>query len=181
MKFWIVAGREWYWPPLVTVWHVEPDGQDALTVCDRYPDGTRKPGRRWAWHVHHWRIQIRSVQRLRRWLFERCELCGHRYPYGYAPVSHQWDQPPGRWFRMQRRAYHHECSSLVHVRRTLETTDEILRHLFAELRVRSDETEPELLDRLSNTWEFRLHYRLQTLLGYKRDDDYALVKREEKS
>lgn len=183
-KFWTVAGTTWYWPPLVTVWHVEPDDHDALTVCGRDKDGRRAAGHAWRWHVHHWKVQIRPVQRLRRWLFERCELCGHRYPYGYAPVAHQWDQPAGKWFRVSRRAYHHECSSLVHVRRTLQYTEDIVRHLVAETRLRSDETEPQLVERLTSTgygWEFSLCYRFQTLLGYERDDDYALVKKEDRS
>lgn len=179
-SFWTIAGRRFYWPPLVTVWHVEPGGHDALERCGRGEDGRRTRNRRWRWHVHHWRIQIRPVQRLKRWLFERCELCGHRYPYGYAPVAHQWDQPGGRWFRVQRRAYHHECSALVNVRRTLEYTEEVARRLADEIRLRSGEPETELVERLTGhtnrSWELFLRYRLQRLLGYDRDDDYRLVK-----
>lgn len=39
------------------------------------------------WHIHHWKIQIHPLQKLKRFLFERCELCKKRYPWGYCPVS----------------------------------------------------------------------------------------------
>lgn len=178
--FWTIAGRSYYWPPLVTVWHREPGGRDSLTVCGRGSDGQRAAGRRWRWHIHHWRIQIRPLQRLRRWLFERCELCGHRYPYGYAPVAHQWNQPAGRWWRVQRRAYHHECSSLVHVRRQLADTEDVVRRLAAEIRVRTDEDETALVERLASytnhSWDQHLRWRLERILGYERDNDYRLVR-----
>lgn len=48
------------------------------------------------WHVHHWRIQIHPLQKLRR-MFDRCEGCGKRFTYGYAP------------FATGERLYHREC------------------------------------------------------------------------
>lgn len=60
-RYWRLGGRDLYWPPLVTVWHREPGGRDALTVCRRRvqrPDGSRKFTRGWRLHVHHWRIQV---------------------------------------------------------------------------------------------------------------------------
>lgn len=183
--FWIVAGWEWYWPAIVTVWHEEPGGRDALTVCQRRvqrADGSWTLKGRWQWHVHHWRIQIAPVQKLHRLLFERCEECGRRYPWGYGPVAHQWDQPRGPWWRVTRRAYHHECSSLVSVRQMVSQDTELVHKLINEIRVRADETEAETIDRLthhsSKLGEFYLRHRLQRLMGYDRDDDYELVKQE---
>jgi hypothetical protein len=31
------------------------------------------------WHVHHWQLQFHPYERLRRWLFDRCEYCGGRF------------------------------------------------------------------------------------------------------
>lgn len=173
-KFWQVGDYELYWTSAITVWHVEPNGHDALTVCERRG--------RWKWHVHHWRIQVAIEQRLRRFLFERCELCGRRYPWGYAPVSHQWDAPRSRWFKVEPHAYHHECSSLVSLRRERERDEQLIRHLLAEVRVRADESEAEVLARLTDpknrSMDFNLSYRLTRLMGYERDDNYELVKRE---
>lgn len=39
------------------------------------------------WHIHHWRLQIHSLQNLRRWLFDRCAGCGKRFSYGYCPTA----------------------------------------------------------------------------------------------
>lgn len=58
--FWTVAGRTVWWPPVVTIWHHEPGGKDAGTVCKRWhrrPDGTT-PDRSWRWHVRHWRVEF---------------------------------------------------------------------------------------------------------------------------
>lgn len=185
--FWTVAGRNLYWPDLVTIWHREPNGRDSGEVCKHYTRYQDADGKwqyrfhgRWKLHVHHWKIQIHPLQHLHRWLFERCTECGRRYPYGYAPVSHQWGEPRGRWWHVTRRAYHHECSSLVNTRRTLAYTADIVRLLAAEIRVRANETEAEMVERLTGYtnygWEHHLRYRLQTILGYERDDDYELVK-----
>lgn len=61
---WTLAGRGFYWPSLVTIWHVEPGGHDSGEVCKHYrreqlPDGTwtSTTMRGWRWHVFHvnWR------------------------------------------------------------------------------------------------------------------------------
>jgi hypothetical protein len=54
-RFWRLAGRDIYWPPLITIWHVEPHGRDGLTVCGGWRT-TRNGDRRrasWKWHVVH--------------------------------------------------------------------------------------------------------------------------------
>lgn len=51
------------------------------------------------WHIHHWRIQVHCLQKLRRWLFERCAGCGKGYSWGYCPTSN-WGGKP---------TWHSEC------------------------------------------------------------------------
>ncbi len=65
------------------------------------------------WHIHHWRLQVHPWQKLRRWLFSRCAGCGKRFPWGYSPVSHQWDSPPLKLFRGEEGVYHSECSGMT--------------------------------------------------------------------
>lgn len=194
MKFWTVAGRGIYWPAMITVWHREPGGRDSGEVCKHYTRNkwnqdarfwTVKANNRWRWHVHHWRIQVIPIRKIRRFLFERCIACGRRYPYGYAPFSHQWDEPLGKWFRVSRRAYHYECSSLVTLRRLVEQDRDVARWLIGELCLRSGYGELEMLKTLVDVNtppvsapDFYLRDRLMTLMNYERDDDYNLVKRE---
>lgn len=169
--FMVAFGRSWYFPSMMTVWHVEPDGRDAFEVC--------KSRGHWRWHVWHWRIQISLAQKVKRFLFERCIECGRRFPWGYAPVSHQWDGPSARWFHISRVAYHHECSGLVSLRRAREGDERLIRHLFAAYRLGADMGEPEALDRLTDprnrSLEFLDARRLTLLLGYERNDHYELV------
>ena len=49
-----LLGRR-YWPPLVTVWHREPRGHDAGTVCRHYDRVTCRvlPG----WRLHIWHVR----------------------------------------------------------------------------------------------------------------------------
>lgn len=119
--------RRLAWPGLIDVWHVEPGGKDALTVCGRNPD--RSHNDRWKAHFWHWRIQVWPLQKLKRSLFERCTECGRRYSWGYAPVSNGWDEPAGKWFRVQRRSFHFECFELVSLRRQRGQDEQIIRHL----------------------------------------------------
>jgi hypothetical protein len=53
------------------------------------------------WHVWHWKIQVRPLQKLNRFLFERCASCGRGYPYGYSPIG-TWEGD---------KTFHHECYS----------------------------------------------------------------------
>lgn len=119
--FWTVAGRGFYWPPLVVVWHREPKGRDSGEVCKHYTrtqgaDGKwhMKITKGWRWHVHHWRIQVPPLQEARRWLLTRCEWCGG--PSRKADMvnfSHQWDGPRARWWQGAKGLYHHDCSSIA--------------------------------------------------------------------
>jgi len=172
MRFSTLAGRRYYWPSTVTIWHVEPDERDALTVCH---------GKHWKSHVHHWKIQVHLLGRIKRFLFERCQECGRRFPYGYAPVSHQWDEPSAPWFKVTRRAYHHECSALVSARRTQSMDEVIVKGLVETLATNTGLEEPALVASLTDVnnqaWEFAHAYRFQRLMGYERDGDYNLRKK----
>lgn len=104
-KFWNIAGRGIYWPDLITVWHVEPNGHDSGTVC-KYRDHWK--------HPHHWRLQVHPLQNFRRWALTRCEWCGGRSRKGdYVNHSLQWDNERGRpWWRGERGLFHEGCTSI---------------------------------------------------------------------
>lgn len=120
--YWTLAGR-WhlYWPGLITIWHVEPDGRDSGEVCKQYRRRQLADGswhttilHGWRWHVRHWRIQVQPLQKLRRRLLTRCTWCHGRDRKGDAVnVSHQWDGPRGRWWRGEPGLYHHGCSPIA--------------------------------------------------------------------
>lgn len=111
--FWRLAGRDFYWPPMVIVWHQEPGGHDSLSVCGRRPDGSRSPRRLWRWHVWHWRPTCPPLQELRRRLLTRCAWCGGRSSKkDLVNVSHSWDGPRGRWWHGERGLFHMDCSGI---------------------------------------------------------------------
>lgn len=130
--FFRLGGREWYLPSLVTIWHVDPEKptphgrtDDSCRAdvrrrqLDAYKDGRglenwllwKRYVHMHKWHVHHWKIQVRPLGSLRRWLFTRCAGCGERLPFGYSPVSGHWDAPPHKWYESEVGVYHHECYS----------------------------------------------------------------------
>jgi len=113
------GGRRYrYWPPMVTVWHREPGGADAGEVCRHYDRATRKITHGWRFHVHHWSVQVHLLQRWHRQIFARCGWCGGRSTRRWAVnVSHQWDAPRRRLFRVDRSCFHVECSSVENARR----------------------------------------------------------------
>lgn len=120
-RFWRLAGSNWYWPPLITVWHREPGGADALTVCrSRYQDrdGRWKLSRSWRWHVRHWRLQLHPAQALRRRVLTRCAWCAGRSRKGdCVNFSRSWDGPRGRWWQGEPGLYHEECLEVERVYR----------------------------------------------------------------
>lgn len=146
---WHIGGRSWYFPGWLTVWHVDPE-RDGTSSCRNAARAKRQTAIKrhaffaaawWDWwwrhydklHVHHWRIQLPGLQRLRRWLFTRCETCGERFPYGYSPVriavsgAHERKRRKtwrDRWLRGERDLHHggpnrgKDCSALAHIRAT---------------------------------------------------------------
>lgn len=135
--FWTVAGRGLYFPPIITVWHHEPGGRDSGQVCKHYAR-TQDPQtgkwsseikHGWRWHVHHWRIQIHPLQRLRRRVLTRCAWCsGRDHKRDYVNVSHQWDGPSGRWWRGEPALFHGDCSSVASAHRLCLCADPLLRY-----------------------------------------------------
>ena len=96
--------RSWWWPPLITIWHREPGGHNAGTICTLRDN-------RWRAHVHHWHLQVHPTQQLKRWLWSRCAWCGGRFRWGAAPASLDRDGPGPRWFRGEPRVLHGECDT----------------------------------------------------------------------
>ena len=86
-----------YYPPIVTIWHVDPERDGSDDSCDWF----NRAGRRWRWHPRwhfwHWKLQVHPVQELKRWLFSRCAGCGKRFPWNYSPITNTWDGDGPRW------------------------------------------------------------------------------------
>jgi hypothetical protein len=128
--FWRLNGRDYYFPSLITVWHREPGGRDGLTECSRRVqrrDGTWRRTRGWRWHVHHYRLQFRTYQQLRRRLLTRCTWCGGRSVKGdQVNISHQWGGSRGRWWQGEKGLFHHDCSSIQSAHSTCTCTRPVL-------------------------------------------------------
>lgn len=58
------------------------------------------------WHIHHWRINIVVLQKLKRFLFERCCICWDGYSYGYSPIA-DWNGT---------KTWHFECDDKIDVK-----------------------------------------------------------------
>src|SRR5262245_31286146 len=123
--------RRWYFPPLITVWHVEPKGYDSGQVCRHYThtDGKTTMLNGWRFHVHHWRLQIHPLQKWRRRLFTRCAWCGGRSTkHDAVNVSHSWDGPRSRWWRGELGLYHRDCSGVASAHRSRSCDDPLTDH-----------------------------------------------------
>lgn len=121
-SFWVIAGRGWYWPSMITIWHREPGGHDSGEICKHYRR-VRKPAygstyetkilHGWKWHVWHWHIQVHPFQEWRRRLLTRCSWCGGRSTKrDVVNVSHQWGGQRSPWYRGERGLFHVDCSSI---------------------------------------------------------------------
>lgn len=98
------TGRRRYWPAMITVWHREPGGHDSGTVCKRSA---------WKYHVHHWKIQVRPLQRLRRWTLTRCAWCGGRSRKDdVINIGSSWNGVRSPWWRGERDLRHHDCDTV---------------------------------------------------------------------
>lgn len=42
------------------------------------------------WHVHHWRISVVAIHRIKRWMFYRCVDCGERISLRGSVICHSW-------------------------------------------------------------------------------------------
>lgn len=98
----LTTDQRWWWPPMLTVWHVEPGGRNAGAVCPRRA--------RWR-HPHHWHLQAHPLQQLRRWLLTRCAGCGGRSTKAQpVDTSANWRDDNGRWWRGEPDLYHAGCN-----------------------------------------------------------------------
>jgi hypothetical protein len=107
----VLAGRAFTWPPLATVWHRDPTGVDS-TTCPIYP------GHAWRFHIHHWRLQVHPLQRLRRQLLTRCEVCGGRSTKGNPVNLSTWNRKRGPWWRGEQGLAHMACKGVAIARPT---------------------------------------------------------------
>jgi hypothetical protein len=125
-----------YWPAIVTVWHREPRGRDSGEVCKHYRRWQGIDGEwhvkylhAWKWHVHHWHLQVRPLQQLRRALLTRCAWCGGRSRKGdVVNYSHSWNGPRGHWWQGEPGLYHGDCSDIATAHRTCTCADPLLDH-----------------------------------------------------
>ena len=168
----VIAGTRIGLYQLGTIWHNEPRGADSGDICknfDRLPDG--RIGRSlnaWRWHVHHWSIQIHPLQTVRRWLFDRCAECGHRFPFGYSPVTFSWDPQRPPWWKFLEphgQLLHARCASLRSAQDNSTTDESIIRCLITEISMHDGVAEQETIKRMYRAWEFRGGYRLLSLFG----------------
>ena len=115
----MVAGRAFGMPTFATVWHVEPKGHDSGTVC-KGMGGSDLTWHNvvWAWrHRAHLKINVEPYRRVRRWLFDRCDECGHRF---------FWKQ--GRHgYQSSDKVWHDKCMSLRHTRSQLDDAAKALQ------------------------------------------------------
>jgi hypothetical protein len=99
------------------VWHDEPGGADAFTVCGHPPQ--RGPARLW-WtvrHARHLHYRFWPYLKVRRWISDRCGGCGRRFLWHDARHSY----PSGD------AVYHDPCMSLRTVRGQLDDITGYLR------------------------------------------------------
>lgn len=92
-------------------------------------DGTWRRTRGWRWHIHHWKLQFRTYQQLRRRFLTRCAWCGGRSVKGdQVNVSHSWNGPRARWWQGEKGLFHRDCSSIKQAHSTCVCTRPVLEH-----------------------------------------------------
>lgn len=105
-----LAGRNFYFPSLLTVWHVEPDGRDSGEVCKgmRGSDLTWRNLKFTARHWRHLHFTLSPWQHFRH-RFARCAECGRRM-----------NKAARHGYMSSDATYHSECMSLRHYRSKTE-------------------------------------------------------------
>lgn len=112
-------GVELYWPSIIDVWHMEPGGKDALSVCQKVEkdeNGTWHYSKGWQFHFWHYKISWSFIYGWRRWLFTRCAECG-----GASRKGHVVNVSSGGWDGNAKtplwcgeiKLFHSECYSQV--------------------------------------------------------------------
>jgi hypothetical protein len=106
-------------PIRLDVWHDEPGGQDAFTVCGRPPQ-TGPARLLWvARHARHLHFRFWPFLRIKRWIGDHCAECGRRFLWKDARHGYQSHGP--------REVYHDQCMSLRHVRDQLNDLTALVR------------------------------------------------------
>ncbi len=99
------------------IWHDEPGGHDAHTVCGHPPQAGIA---RLAWtvrHARHLRLRFWPYLKVRRWIKDRCAECGRRFLWSDARHGYQSSDA----------VYHDQCMNLRHVRSQLDDITGYLR------------------------------------------------------
>jgi hypothetical protein len=99
------------------VWHDEPGGADAFTVCGHPPQRGVARLRWTVRHARHLHYRFWPYLRVHRWIRDRCADCGRRFLWRDARHSY----PSGD------AVYHDPCMSLRHVRGQLDDITGYLR------------------------------------------------------
>jgi hypothetical protein len=104
-------------PVRLDVWHDEPGGADAFTVCGRPPQGGVARLRWTIRHGRHLHYRFWPYLKVRRWVKDRCEGCGRRFLWRDARFSYQGTD----------KVWHDPCMSLRHLRSQLDDITGYLR------------------------------------------------------
>lgn len=97
-------------PIRLDIWHDEPGGHDAFTVCG-HPPQRGIPRIWWALrHARHLHYRWWPYLNIRRWIVDRCDGCGRRFLWRDARHSYQGTS----------KVWHDPCMSLRHVRGQLD-------------------------------------------------------------
>jgi hypothetical protein len=132
------------------VWHDEPGGADAFTVCG-HPPRSALPHLLWTIrHVRHLHFRFWPYLRIHRWITHHCDHCGRRFLWKDARHSYQGTD----------KVWHEVCMSLRHVRGQL---DDLTAHVRGT-------------DDWNTNW--RAKYRLEQLAETERDKVLADMERE---
>jgi hypothetical protein len=97
-------------PIRLDIWHDEPGGADAFTVCGRPP---QRGVARLLWtirHARHLHYRFWPWLKIHRWIVDRCADCGRRFLWKDARHSYQSSD----------QVWHDVCMSLRHVRSQLD-------------------------------------------------------------
>jgi len=117
----VAFGRRIGWWNVLEVWHEEPDGRDAHTVC-KGQRGSQLTWHnvKWAWvHRRHLNIYSPPVRRVVRWRKDRCGECGQPFRWkGDSRTGVGWES---------REVLHSPCASLRHVRSQLKDATAVLQ------------------------------------------------------
>ncbi len=116
----------WRFPAFIDIWHDDPNGHDAGTVCQIHNRGPL-----WWWqHRSHLRAKVIPWQQFKRWKWQPCEGCGGKSRRGHmVNVSGSWGAGPQKFRQSKPDMWHHECSGIRHLKFGLREAQEALRLL----------------------------------------------------